>query len=417
MLLVCAVAALTWANSPWADTYEAVWGTEVSLEVGGLHISKSLLHWINDALMAVFFFVVGLEIKREVLVGELASFRRAAFPIVAAVGGMAVPAAVYMALNVGGDGERGWGIPMATDIAFALGVLALLARRIPLGLRVFLAALAIADDMGAVLVVALFYTESVVWTNLLAGGGLLVVLVVADRVGVRHPLVYALLGVGVWLAFLESGVHATVAGVAVAMAVPSRARINTFQFLARVRLLAKEFEGAGEAGERVTMSIQRRAAVEALESAARDVETPLQRMEHHLHPWVAFVIMPLFALANAGVSLGGESATDPTNAVTLGVLLGLVAGKQVGITLFAWLAVRSGLAALPEGVTWRQVYGVAWLGGIGFTMSLFITGLAFGEGTLATQAKVGVLVASAVAGAAGWLVLRGSRTHLLQSPS
>ena len=375
LLLACTVIALIWANSPWAHFYERLWHTEIGIAIGGFHLEEDLLHWINDGLMAIFFFVVGLEIKREVLIGELASARRAALPILAAVGGMLAPAALFIAINSGTDGSRGWGIPMATDIAFALGIMALLGRRVPTALKVFLVALAIVDDIGAVLVIAIFYTSDLSWLHLGAGMVLFVVLLAANRAGVRHPLPYGLLGLGLWFTFLESGVHATVAGVLLATTIPSSIRMNTRDFLTQGRALLDSFERAGVSAENVHMQEGHRAAVRALEAASEHVESPMQRLEHALHPWVTYLIMPVFGLANAGVVLSGDLGGAVTHQVSLGVLIGLVVGKQVGITLFSWLATRLGLASLPRGVSWLQIYGAGWLGGIGFTMSIFIATL------------------------------------------
>ena len=404
VLIVSALVALLWANSPWSGSYTTLWATKIT--VGPL--TESLLHWINDGLMAVFFFVVGLEIKREVLVGELASPRQAALPIAAALGGMAVPALLYAAVNLGGPGLGGWGIPMATDIAFALGVLALVGRRAPVGLEIFLTALAIVDDLGAVLVIALFYTAQVSWAALGAAAGCLAALVLANRLHVRHPAAYAILGVGLWVAFLASGVHATIAGVLLALTIPARTRVDTGEFFRRAHALLHHFDLAGEEAADIRTNADQQAALAELEDLAEGVQTPLQRLEHALHPWVAFVIVPLFALANAGVALGGGLGAALREPVTLGVVAGLLLGKQLGVTGAAWLAVRAGLADLPEGVTWRHVYGAGWLAGIGFTMSLFVGSLAFGEGPLLDAAKVGILAASLVAGVAGWATLRGA---------
>jgi NhaA family Na+:H+ antiporter len=405
-LLICALTALVWANSPWASSSTDLWQTRVSFGFGSFSLAKPLLLWINDGLMAVFFFVVGLEIKREVLIGELSTVRQAALPIAAALGGMIVPAGIYFILNRGTATEGGWSIPMATDIAFALGILALLGDRVPLALKVFLTALAIVDDIGAVLVIALFYTAEISWTSLAIGGVLLVLLMAANSFGIRHPLVYALLGAGLWLAFLKSGVHATAAGVLVAMTIPARSRIDAGEFLYNSRAALEEFEQAGASETDVLTSDEQQAAVQALEDGCEAVATPLQRLEHALHPWVAFAIMPVFALANAGVALGSDFSAALMSSLSVGVMAGLVIGKQVGVTLFAWLAVRSGLAALPDSMTWRQVYGASWLAGIGFTMSLFIASLAFGDSTLLSTAKVGILTASLTAGIGGWIILR-----------
>src|ERR671915_580545 len=367
LLIAAAIVALVWANSPWGESYTGLWGTKLSIGLGSFSIEEDLTHWINDGLMAVFFLVVGLEIKREILVGELSSPRQAALPIAAALGGAVIPAAIYLAINAGTEGSAGWGIPMATDIAFALGILALLGQRAPTALKVFVTALAIVDDIVAVLVIALFYTSEISWGALGLGGLFLVALVVANLIGVGKTLVYALLGVGLWLAFLLSGVHATIAGVLLAFTVPASSFINPGAFLERSRYILDRFEKAGEKGENVLTNEERQAALHALNHATYKLEPPLHELEHALHPWVAFAIVPLFALANAGVPLGGDIVGALASPVTLGIVLGLVVGKQLGITLFAWLAVRSGISELPEGIGWRHVYGVGWLAGIVYT--------------------------------------------------
>lgn len=406
LLLAAAALALVWANSPWSDTYFALWQTEVRVGAGGFDLAKPLLLWINDGLMAIFFFVVGLEIKRELLVGELASPRKAALPMAAAVGGMVVPAGFYAALNAGGEASAGWGIPMATDIAFVLGIAALLGSSVPTALKVFLTALAIVDDLGAVLVIALFYTAKLSWTALGVAAVLLVVLAVANRAGVRSLLVYVLVGAAVWLAVLKSGVHATVAGVLLALTIPVHTRIPIESFIDRARRLLDRLAESPAVGQPM-VSHDRLGTVIALEDACEKVESPLHRLEHGLHGWVSFFIMPVFALANAGVRLegGAEALVAPAG---LGVLLGLVLGKQIGVTGFAWIAVRAGWASLPADVSWRQVYGAGWLAGIGFTMSLFIANLAFGPGTLLDGSKLAILAASVLAALGGWLVLRRS---------
>ena len=418
VLFVAAVVALIWANSPWYHVYHELLETHITIGFGRWAIDETLHHWVDDGLMAVFFFVVGLEIKRAVIVGELSSVRRAALPIFAALGGMIVPALIYVAFNAEGEASRGWGVPMATDIAFSLGVLSLLRTRAPLPLKVFLAAFAIIDDIGAVIVIAVFYTGEIAWGNLGIGAIFLAVLVIVGRLGIRHPLVYAVLGVAVWLAFLYSGVHATVAGVLVAATIPIRVRVDPAGFLARGRDLLLVFDRSGEYGHEDETSSEQRAILKELEDTAQEMQSPLQRFENALHPWVAFVIMPLFALSNAGVKLEGDFFAALTHPVTIGIVLGLVIGKQVGVTLFSWAAVRSGIAALPYGVTWLQFYGVALLGGIGFTMSLFITNLAFTSDVLSTEAKIGILLGSAISGVIGYLVLlRAGRGLAGVSPS
>ncbi len=405
-LLACAAIALVWANSPWYASYHVLWETRFTVGLGPLSMELSLHHLINDGLMAVFFFLVGLEIKREILVGELASVRQAALPVAAALGGMVVPALLFVAVTGGGEGARGWGIPMATDIAFALGVLALLGTRLPSSLRIMLSALAIADDMGAVLVIALFYTASVSWVALAAAGGLLLLSIVANAVGVRAAWAYALIGLALWVAVLISGVHATVAGVLLALTIPSRTRINEAAFLRGARAALDDFHDARRPELTVLSSGAHQRALRRLVALTEQAQAPLSRLEHGLHGPVTFGIMPLFALANAGVPLRGGGALL-TSTVAIGVLVGLVFGKPLGITLASWIAVRVGVASLPAGVSWRMLHGVAWLGGIGFTMSLFIAGLAFGgEPTLLIASKLAILVASVATGIVGWTLLR-----------
>jgi NhaA family Na+:H+ antiporter len=406
LLIAAAIVALVWANSPWGESYTQLWGTKLSVGLGNLSIEEDLTHWINDGLMAIFFLVVGLEIKREILVGELSSPRRAALPIAAALGGAVLPALIYVAFNFGTEGVSGWGIPMATDIAFALGVLALLGERAPLGLKVFVTALAIVDDILAVMVIALFYTSDVSWGALAVGAAFLIALVAANLAGVGKPLPYALLGIGLWLCFLQSGVHATIAGVLLAMTVPASSYIDTGEFLKRSRSILDRFEKAGERGDAVLSNEERQGALHALNKANEDVEPPLQELEHALHPWVVFAIMPLFALANAGVVLGEGLGASLLNPVSLGIVAGLLLGKQLGITLFAWLALKSGISEMPQGVTWLHIYGAGWLAGIGFTMSLFISDLAFADSPLLDVAKLGILTASLIAGIVGWSILR-----------
>ncbi len=411
LLMITTVVALVWANSPLAPAYFSLWDTRMVIGIGSLELAKPLLLWINDGLMAVFFFVVGLEIKREVLMGELSTLRRALLPAAAALGGMVAPAAIYLAIAGGGPGARGWGIPMATDIAFTLGVLALLGTRAPLALRVFLTALAIVDDIGAVLVIALFYTSAISLQALAVAAFVLIVLLLLNRMGVRLPLPYLLLGVVMWVAFVSSGVHATIAGVLLAMTIPARVRVNDQEFLDRLK------EAMDEYNEALTPEIaaleqsreRREAAAQAIEMASDHVESPLHQLEHDLHPWVTYGILPVFALANAGVMLQGEgpgAASLALNPISLGIVAGLTLGKPLGITLLSWLAVRLGLAQLPDGLSWRHIFGAAVLAGIGFTMSIFIASLAFGPGDLLSSAKIGILAASLLAGVVGYLLLQ-----------
>ena len=390
LLMAAAVVALVWANSPLAPLYADLWGTYVTVGAGAFEISKPLLLWVNDGLMALFFFVVGLEIKREVLAGELASPRKAALAIAAALGGMAVPALLYTAVTLGTDRAVGWGIPMATDIAFALGVLALLGSRAPLALKVFLTAVAIVDDLGAVVVIALFYTAELNVAALVASIVLVGVLALANRLGVQRPLVYGLVGLAAWVFMLKSGVHATIAGVLVALTIPATRRIDEVEFSDRVGALLARFREELSPGQEVPTPEQA-AAVHSMEVACEHVETPLARLEHGLHGLVAFFVMPVFALANAGVALGAGALGLLTDPVALGVMVGLVVGKPLGVLTLAFLSVKVGLAVLPSGVTWKHVLGVSFLPGIGFTMSIFIANLAFGEGPLLDSAKLGTL--------------------------
>ena len=405
VLLACAVIALLWANSPLGEYYFRLWSTPVEVRFGNLiDIDKPLLLWINDGLMAVFFFLVGMEIKRELLVGELRSPRKAMLPMAAAVGGMIVPALIYASLNWGTPEIRGWGVPMATDIAFALGALALLGTRAPLALKVFLTALAIVDDLGAVLVIALFYTENLKVNALLYSLLFWGAMIAMNRLGVRSGLAYFLVSVGMWYFMLKSGVHATVAGVLGAFAIPVRSRIDPELFIVRVREYLNQFDQP--ITERtIILSPEQQSAVEAIEREALRVQSPLQRLEHRLHYFVAFFVMPIFALANAGVALGGEGGLNWTSRVIWGVALGLLIGKPLGIALFSWLAVRLRLAQLPQGINFVHIVGVGFLGGIGFTMALFIAGLAF-RGDELNYAKLGILAGSALAGAIGFMMLR-----------
>ena len=407
LLLAAAVIALIWANSPLASSYEALWNTPFTLQLGHFGLTESLHFWINDGLMAIFFFVVGLEIKREVLIGELTTPRRALLPIAAAVGGAILPALIFVAFTRGGEGSSGWGVPMATDIAFALGVLAVLGSRVPLGLKIFVTALAIADDLLAILVIAVFYAGDLSVPALGVGAGVLALLLAANRLRVRHHLAYAALGIALWVAILASGVHATIAGVLLAFCVPATTRIDGKQFVRRARQIVESFDQADHADD-VRRSDERQSALSELEDATEAIQTPLQRLEHNLHPWVAYAIVPLFALANAGVPIGVTAVAAINSPVAYGVFFGLLVGKQLGILGVAWAVVRLGWAELPSQVTWRHMWGASWVAGIGFTMSLFIGELAFvDDGGLLDVTKVAILAASIVAAVGGWIVLRG----------
>jgi len=401
LLLVSTFAALVWANSPWEQSYHAIWSTQVDVGFGRFFLSETRHQWINDGLMSVFFFLVGLEIKREVLIGELSTLKQAAFPLIAAVGGTIVPALVYISLNHGSVAHKGWGIPMATDIAFALGVLALLGDRVPVSLKIFVTALAIVDDIIAVLVIALFYTAQIHFLSLAAGLAGVALSFGLNLLGVRKPAVYAFLGLCVWGAVLKSGVHATVAGVMFAFTIPARTYIDRAHFLKQGRWLFDRFETARPD------SFEEQAAIHTLETQCELIQSPLHRIERSLQPWVAFVVMPVFAFSNAGVHVLGKVAAAATNPISLGVALGLFAGKPIGISLFAWLAAKAKVATQPNAVSWAQIFGGSWLCGIGFTMSLFIATLAFGEGALLDLSKIGTLAASVAAATCGSLFLLG----------
>ncbi len=406
VLLASTLAALVLANSPWAEGFFRVGHMKVGITWGDAKFGLSVQHFINDFLMAIFFFVVGLEIKRELVVGQLSSFAKAVLPVTAAAGGMIVPALLYALFNAGGAGEHGWGIPMATDIAFAIGLLSLFGRRVPLGLKVFLTALAIADDLGAVLVIAIFYTPQIQWRGLVAAAVCLAAMVLAGRAGIRAGAVYVLLAVGVWAAVFASGIHSTVAGVLVAFLVPVRAQRVPEKFLEIAQARLAELRAAPLTRESMVGDRSQLDAITDLHEAAGDMRPPGLALEMQLHPVVSFLILPLFALFNAGVSVDRRTFEEGlTHPIGLGVVLGLVVGKQVGVLLFSWAAVRTGRASLPDGVGWPALYGAACLAGIGFTMSLFISELAFQNEALVLPAKVGILSASLLAAAWGAVVL------------
>jgi NhaA family Na+:H+ antiporter len=404
LLFLAALAALIWANSGGAETYFQLLSTKLAITFGGQGLTKDLIKWINDGLMALFFFIVGLEIKREITVGELASPRRAALPLMAAVGGMAGPALIYTAFNFGTEGMVGWAVPMATDIAFMLGLMALLGRRVPFSLRVFFTALAIGDDLGAVLVLAIFYTSGIAWSALGAAAVIVLVLVGLNALGVRNPLPYALLGIVLWVAFVQSGLHATIAGVVLALTIPARTRVRKEAFLAQcVAILGGAEPEVPQ--EDAHHNDRRQAAAHALEAIAERMQSPAQRLEHMLTPWATFFVLPVFALANAGVSFSGGLGEVLGSRVALGVILGLLVGKPVGITFFTWLAVRLNIGQMPARVEWRQLISATFLAGIGFTMALFIGNAAFDDPATLDAAKLGILIASLLSGVLGFGLL------------
>ena len=410
VLLAATILALLWANSPWGASYFELQHTYIAISWGEHAFKLSLQHWINDGLMVLFFFVVGLEIKRELLVGQLSSLRKSAGPVAAALGGMVVPAALYLIFNAGTEAARGWGVPMATDIAFALGILALFGSRAPISLKVFLTALAIADDIGAVLVIALFYTEEVRIGALVVALVAFALLVAANRAHLRRPPVYILLGIVVWAGVFASGVHATVAGILVAFAVPVRARIEPQEFLQRMRRAARDLDALKEdelTRESMLLEPNQLEWLDDAHHATGDMIPTGIALEHALHPVQAFLILPLFALFNAGVALNADMLAFPPDPITIGVIFGLFFGKQIGVVSFTWLAVKAGRASLPQGVSWSMVYGASCLAGVGFTMSLFISELAF-KGLMVDEAKIGILAGSLLSGIWGYIVLSRS---------
>jgi NhaA family Na+:H+ antiporter len=406
LLFIATVVALFWANSLYMESYHSLLKNIVSVGFDQYKIEKPLLIWINDGLMAIFFFLVGLEIKRELLIGELSTFKQAVLPIIAAIGGMIVPAVIYLYFNQGTASQNGWGIPMATDIAFSLGVVSLLGKKVPFALKVFLTAFAIIDDIGAVIIIAFFYTYSISITALIVGGSFFLILILSNILHVRSPFVYILFGIGMWIAFLKSGVHPTIAGVLIAFTIPAKARINSNEFLKRSKGVLDELEKSQVHGERVRTTGELNSAIFDLEDSSEKVLAPAHRIEHNLHPLVAYFIMPVFAFANAGITIEGDFINSLINPVTLGILAGLFFGKQIGIFVFSWVACKIRLASLPENISWKQMYGIGLIGGIGFTMSLFIAALAFGESDLIINAKTGILLASLFSGVAGYLILR-----------
>jgi Na+:H+ antiporter, NhaA family len=416
LLMASAVIALIIANSFFYDTYSHILHTLIGLNIGDWKLEMSLHHWVNDALMALFFFLVGMELKREILVGELSDLRKAALPIVAAIGGMLVPALIFFSFNSVGDASRGWGIPMATDIAFAVGALVLLGNKVPKTLVTFLVALAIVDDLGAVLVIAIFYTKELMPMWILIAAIIFGVLVFFNFIGVRKVIPYFLVAVLLWYALLQSGVHATIAGVLGAFSVPARPKYDPTLFVTRIRELIDRFKEGLDSGQNIMTNTELQDVAQSLETDVNNVQTPLQNLEHHWHVPVAFFVIPVFALFNAGVPLKFESWFEVlTNPIVLGVTFGLVVGKFVGVVGASWIFLKLGLSKLPTGVKFTQLAGVALLAGIGFTMSIFVAELAYSTShpDFLIMAKVGILSASVIAGVLGyiWLTVVSSKAQ------
>jgi len=407
ILMFMTIVALILANSPLAESYAHFFHTKIDLNVGSWKLSHSIHHWINDGLMAVFFFIIGLEIKREILVGELSNIKVAILPILAAIGGMIFPALIYFAINNGTDAASGWGIPMATDIAFAISALVLLGKRVPTALVTFLVALAIVDDLGAVLVIAIFYTDQIQMFPLALAGGSFLIMIAFNRFGIHMILPYFIVGLFMWFFMLESGVHATIAGVIAAMAIPSKPKYTPISFTKYTRKLLEEYDKHPIATDHM-MSEQQKAILLNIKDNIDAVGTPSSRLEHNLHLPVALLIIPLFALANAGISIDFDSiGAIITKPVSIGIIMGLIVGKVIGIFGISWLAIKLKIANLPYGSSMSQIFGVAFLGGIGFTMSIFVADLAFLKTPeFIFQAKVGILTASLFTGLFGFIWLR-----------
>ncbi|HNP08315.1 MAG TPA: Na+/H+ antiporter NhaA [Cyclobacteriaceae bacterium] len=406
VLFSSAILAMVIANSTWSDAYHAIWKYQFVIGFDEFIISKDLHHWINDGLMAVFFFVVGLELKREIIGGELSDIKSAVLPISAAVGGMVFPALIYLAFNQEGAGSDGWGIPMATDIAFSLGVLYLLGDRVPVSIKVFLTALAITDDLGAVLVIAFFYSSDINFVSLGTGAVFLAVLWIANVIGVRNTIFYALIGIGgLWLAFLMSGVHATIAAVLAAFAIPARTKVKESHFAQHMEYLVARFKKA-DPNKVSTITKEQLDVLQDIRSYTKKAITPLQRLEDNMHPLVAFVIMPIFAFSNAGVTLAEDFLTQLVSPVAMGIMMGLLLGKIIGVVGVSELVLRFTSVQLPKGMNKLHLWGVGFLAAIGFTMSLFIAGLAFRDELLLQESKLGILLASLVASVLGYFLIK-----------
>ena len=413
LLMLCAVLAIYLANSPWSETYHHILATPFTIGITGFQLSKTLHHWINDGLMAIFFFVIGLELKREILVGELANIKLAMLPIIAAVGGMLVPVLIYISFNQEGPALNGWGIPMATDIAFALGALALLGKRVPKNLLTFLIALAIVDDLGAVLVIALFYTETLNIFALTTAAITMILLVSFNLGGIRRPMPYILLGTVLWIAMLQSGVHATLAGIFLAFTIPMRPKYDPGRFLLQINEMVEQIKRTYKRNENIVTNDELRSRVRALGEGVLLVQAPAQIMERKMHIPTAYFIIPVFSLANAGIPIDWASfGSVISHPVSIGITAGLVVGKLIGIAGFSWLAVKIGLTSLPNGLNFKHITGAALMGGIGFTMSIFIAELGFAHSAEdLLMAKTGILLASVLAGVSGfiWLFLTAEK--------
>jgi NhaA family Na+:H+ antiporter len=407
LLIAATMMALILANSPLGDSYFSFFDTRITVGVGGGALDKPLILWINDGLMALFFLLVGLEMKREILVGELSSLREAALPSFAALGGMIVPAVFFALIHGQLPGKEAWAVPMATDIAFALGVLILLGKGVPIGLKVFLTALAIVDDLGAILVIAVFYTTDLDTTHLLYAAGYIALLILLNRMRIRSAIPYLFIGALLWYSALKTGIHPTIAGVITAFTIPIRLRIRDESFLQTAQYALDKFSSRRSSMEQPLLQSEQVDALDALEQAVSKVQPTLQKLEHRLHGSVAYVIVPLFALANAGIVLIPDSGSA-FGALSYSVAASLVLGKSLGIMALTWLCWKLGLGVLPEGVRFVHILGVSFLAGIGFTMAIFVANLGLEDPALLAHAKSGIIAGSIISGLAGYFILRGS---------
>jgi len=405
ILFSASILAIVLANSPLGPSFLEFWKEYLSINLPGFELSKPLYKWINDGLMAIFFFVIGLEIKREILTGELSHIKKASLPLFAAIGGMIIPAALFAALNSGNAGGEGWGIPMAADIAFSLGILTMLGKRVPNGMKVFLMAFAIIDDLGAVLVIAFFYSTNLIWSNIFIGLGVVVVLMLLSHFNYYSRYLYFIAGIVVWVLFLKSGIHATIAGVLMAMTIPLNRKTDTRLFYNRSKELLDEFlEDCSTQENKTVLSKKQLHTIDELEELTETTTSPLQHLEHNLHGWVSYLIMPVFALANAGVIFNFSG--DSNVALSINIAISMIIGNVLGIFLFSWLSIKLKISELPENVNFKQLAGVSFLGGLGFTMSLFINNLAFTDPVLIDSAKMGILIGSLIAGTLGYITIR-----------
>lgn len=405
ILFSASILAIILANSPLGPDFLGFWKEYLSINLPGFELSKPLYKWINDGLMAIFFFVIGLEIKREILMGELSHIKKASLPLFAAIGGMIIPAGLFTILNSGNAGGEGWGIPMAADIAFSLGILTMLGKRVPLGMKVFLMAFAIIDDLGAVLVIAFFYSTNLIWSNIFVGIGIVAALMMLSYFNYYSKYLFFIAGVVVWVLFLKSGIHATIAGVLMALTIPLNRKTDTRLFYNRSKELLNTFmEDCSTQENKTVLSKKQLHTIDELEELTETTTSPLQHLEHNLHGWVSYLIMPVFALANAGVIFNFSG--DSNLALSINIALSMIIGNVIGIFLFSWLAIKLKISELPENVNFKQLAGVSFLGGLGFTMSLFINNLAYSDTVLVDSAKMGILIGSLIAGTLGYITIR-----------